>query len=516
MSRKQRRRAGRRARGGDGPDLDAALIEAARHRNEGRLAEAEAVYRGVLRARPRDSAILHELGLIALDRGESARAADLIAKAVRGRDGDAVLHNNLGHALKALGRLDEAGASFGRAIGLRPDYAMAHNNLGTVLDAQGKPGAAEECYLRALGIDAGYVTAMANLGRALHRQGRLKEAREQTLRALSSRPGDASLHHDLGNELRELGAYEDAIGAYRQALALDGGNAAFHDGLGLVLHRSGRLDEAIECFRLALDHRPDFSGALKNLASALHAKGRSGEAIRHYLRVLDIDPHDASARHLLAALGGEATETAPREYVVELFDDYAERFDEHLASLEYRLPELLRQSVARVAGADAAGWRIMDLGCGTGICGPLFRDMADHMTGVDLSPRMIEKARGRGVYDVLLVADITEAMANAEAPVDLVLATDVFVYVGDLAAVFRACRGGLRAGGLFGFSTESHAGEGYFLGEYGRYAHARPYVDGLAEDNGFSVVSSEPVTVRRGPHPVTGDLYILRRDGDRG
>jgi len=148
--------------------------------------------------------------------------------------------------------------------------------------------------------------------------------------------------------------------------------------------------------------------------------------------------------------------------VEELFDDYAEQFDDHLINmLHYQAPELLRLAIGREMDADEAAWDVMDLGCGTGFCGLLFRDLATNLTGVDLSEGMLEQARKREFYDELRQGDITQALADCEHAYDLIIAADVFIYVGDLSGIVDACARALRPGGRFAFTMEA-TGKGLF------------------------------------------------------
>ena len=123
-----------------------------------------------------------------------------------------------------------------------------------------------------------------------------------------------------------------------------------------------------------------------------------------------------------------------------------------------------------------AAWTVADLGCGTGLCGPLIRPHASRLIGVDLSAAMLAKARERAVYDELLQADIAAALAGFEADLDLALSADVLVYLGSLTAVFAAVARALRPGGWFGFTTETHDGDGFLLDTTGRYRHSRRYL----------------------------------------
>ena len=153
----------------------------------------------------------------------------------------------------------------------------------------------------------------------------------------------------------------------------------------------------------------------------------------------------------------------------------------------------------------------MDLGCGTGLAGVELRAYARTLIGSDLSTRMIARARERGIYDELHVEDLATTLARAR-DVDLIVAADVFVYVGALDATFAACAGALRSSGLFAFSIERSGGNDVVLQPTLRYAHGGAYIAGLASTHGFVVARSEPSIIRidRGK-PVDGVIYLLRR-----
>lgn len=204
-------------------------------------------------------------------------------------------------------------------------------------------------------------------------------------------------------------------------------------------------------------------------------------------------------------------------YVRALFDEYAIRFDRHLVqSLKYRGPALLHDAVRRACSlrlrAPAFGLAL-DLGCGTGLAGEVFRGSCRRMHGVDLSPAMIERARRKKLYDELAAGDLLAWLAaKPDGSADLVVAADVFVYLGDLAAAFREAARVLAPDGLFAFTVQSSAGEGVRLGHDLRYAHGARYVDDLAARCGLSAVVSETVSTRedRG-EPVPGRLVVLAR-----
>jgi predicted TPR repeat methyltransferase len=140
---------------------------------------------------------------------------------------------------------------------------------------------------------------------------------------------------------------------------------------------------------------------------------------------------------------------------------------------------------------------VLDLGCGTGLCGPLLRPVARRLTGVDLSPGMLDKARERGLYTELECVELTEYLSRRHAEFDLIVAADVFVYVGDLAPVFSAVRRTLRDGGRFAFSVEAAEVREFELSSTRRYRHSRAYVERLAAESGFVIDEIETCVLRR-------------------
>merc|ERR1712129_158701 len=192
----------------------------------------------------------------------------------------------------------------------------------------------------------------------------------------------------------------------------------------------------------------------------------------------------ATARHMLAVCRGECTKSAPAAYVAALFDDYADHFETCLLEqLNYDTPRMLAKELQRAIdtrGPIVGVRRCVDLGCGTGLMAPLLRKLGvKDLLGVDLSSKMLEKAKEKGPqgigYDRLFCGDIitflqtavdaegVDAMAvglsaGAGFQFDLVVAADVFVYVGDLRPVLEAICRRLTTeptSGLLAFSTEA-------------------------------------------------------------
>jgi predicted TPR repeat methyltransferase len=316
----------------------------------------------------------------------------------------------------------------------------------------------------------------------------------------------------MGNALREDGRPEEAIPYYVKALEIEPNDAETYNNLGVAFKDKSDLNEAISCFQKALRLKPGYVAATINIGMALQEKGAAEEAIAVFRHVIALDPENVSARYLLASLTGETIETAPQQYVVGLFDWYAKWFDRHLEEeLEYEAPRLLRKSLDSLVTDHVRFNSALDLGCGTGLSGAAFRTISECLSGIDVSSKMVQQARKKGIYDRLYVQDIVSYLLDTDERFDLFIAADVFIYIGDLKPVFDVVRNCRLGRAYFLFSTESHDGSNYILQQTGRYAHAGSYIQSLAKQHGFEVETNRPAVIRkeRGKG-IMGRLFILR------
>lgn len=294
--------------------------------------------------------------------------------------------------------------------------------------------------------------------------------------------------------------------------------------------KEGDHAAAADLARQAIEIAPAFAPAWFLLGEAREAQYRAAgsvdegvEAYREALKAFDMallrDPDDVLGAGLrLAGLGiGDPMDAMSEGYVRRLFDEYAVRFDRHLtASLKYRAPEIVFDAVRRAASRQFRDFRfgnVLDLGCGTGLAGEIFRPICGKLVGIDLSPAMVAKARRKNLYDEVAAGELVAWLgAHSPASADLVLAADVFVYLGDLRPVLTEVARVLAEDGLFAFTLQSHEGRGVRLGEDMRYAHAEPHVRQIADEGGLRVLLSEDAVTRedRG-QPVPGRVMVLTR-----
>jgi len=264
----------------------------------------------------------------------------------------------------------------------------------------------------------------------------------------------------------------------------------------------GDLPAAAELLEQAVEIAPKFASAWFALGEIRRQLGRDEAAVAAFRAARDADPEDRHGAGLrLMHLGAGAVASMPPAYVRTLFDQYAPRFEAALVGdLGYRGPALLFKAVVSVRAAarkPAFFKRAIDLGCGTGLVAGAFAKNVDRFIGIDLSPRMIEKARATGHYAELEVEDMVQGIrSKPEASAELVLAADAMIYVADLAPVLAEARRVLVAGGVLAFTTETHDGEDVIVGEGLRYAHGAAYVRAAVAAAGLTLVQLEDLSAR--------------------
>jgi protein O-GlcNAc transferase len=366
----------------------ASLQAALHHHQSDRLAEAEAIYRQLLRVRPNDPDALHFLGLAAHQTGQHDTAVELISKAIhiapaphmhcnlgnvlqaQGKLDMAIkafqqalvlnraypeAHNNLASAYRQQGKLDAALASCREALRLKPDFALAYNNLAAVLQDQGNVEAAVENYRKALAHKPDYAEASANLGVALQIQGKLDEAIDSYRHALALRPNAADIHRNLGSAFKQQGALDAAAASYESAIACQPNFALAHNELGTVLEQLGKYDAATGHYQKAIASKGDYAEAHNNLGNVFHMQGNPLAAIERFRTAVVIQPNYAEAWNNLANTlqsQGDLDQANESYYRALAFKpDYAEAHN-NLGNL-FKLQGKLSQAIQRFQQALA-------------------------------------------------------------------------------------------------------------------------------------------------------------------
>jgi predicted TPR repeat methyltransferase len=345
---------------------------------------------------------------------------------------------------------------------------------------------------------------------------RAENAFAQSLRLV---PGRVSTLTNLTAARMQLGRHADALVSAQAVLATEPINrdALYHAAIAHA--RLGHVREAIDTAQELARAAPDLPAAQVLLGELLREAGQPRAAAEAFRRALALGADPAVVGYYLAAVDPQAAPmpaTAPAAYVQALFDDYADGFDADLSErLSYRAPQEL---AARIAGLGRARFaEVLDLGCGTGLSGLALGALAGRLTGVDLSAGMLERARARGAYASLHQADIAAFLLDhaqdrgAEHRYDLIVAADVFIYVGALEALFLQVARVLAHDGVFAFSAEMapEDGAGCVLMPSLRYAHSLAYLQRCIEQAGLSTRVAEAGMLRVHESQPTHAWYVI-------
>lgn len=446
-------------------------------------------------------------------RGKLDAACADASELVRLHPNQPALLNLLGVLRARQGKQEMAVENYRKALALQPDFNDALNNLAAAYAKLGQAQQAEACYYRLLQATPRDPEAWYNLGNAQRSQQQFEEAAKSYRHAIKLRPFFAEAFHNLGNTYIDLGQPEQAVECYQDALGIRDDFHRSRRKLGSTYLGMGRYMRAASCYKQLVEHDASDADALLGLANAENALGQTTAAVENYTRVLELKPNSNAARHNLDALQHRRSARAPEEYVRGLFDNYAPGFEKHLTEgLGYSAPRVLRSLCEQLDMGAATGGRAIDLGCGTGLGGEAFSDLAGSITGVDLATKMLREAEKKGVYADLVLGDIVKVLKERDEVYDLALCCDTLVYIGDLQPLLRALGPRLGPNGRFLLTTEHLAEGDYELLPSGRYAHSHDYVVETATRAGLELLHFEesPLRKERGEW-LTGGLYCFAK-----
>lgn len=328
----------------------------------------------------------------------------------------------------------------------------------------------------------------------------------------------ADLYNDIAVDLFAKGDIDGALASYKRALEADPTHVHAFNNLGTLHSSRGDLEAAVACFERALKIDGSYADAYHNLGHALKGAGQVEEAANAFRSASELDPTNETAKFMFASLTGAEVDIVPEDYVRELFDYYAtyEPYDKvMLEKLDYSLPKRLFQDFSAKVwnGTDKPSFAVAtDLGCGTGLVGQEFRPACKKMVGVDLSSEMLKIAEKKGIYDRLAHSSIAEFFGDPQAEKsDLFLATEVLLYIADLAEFFEGVRAKANPSAHLVISTEVSLDKDVELRQTGRIAHSDRYVKTQASRFGWDVQGFQNVELRehKGSR-ISGGVYFLK------
>ena len=264
-------------------------------------------------------------------------------------------------------------------------------------------------------------------------------------------------------------------------------SAAELANLTVRLREWGKVQTAYICGKRAMELDPTNHMAWYNLGEIAHCLGKRDEARAAYEKYMEGYPDDGEVEHILIALRDETPDRASDRAIQHIYRNFAASYESRMVDeLKYAGPQRMIEAVDSVTGVKE-GLTVLDMGCGSGLGGINFRPRAASLTGIDLSPEMVELARARNLYDRLEVAEITEWLARDQDQFDLIVSTDCIIYFGDLTALVAAAARRLKPGGTFALSTELGDRAPFRLTDSGRYSHHPDHMRDVAQKAGLKV-----------------------------
>lgn len=412
---------------------------------QGRLDEAEVLYRKILATAPQHLDTLHFYAVLCHHLQRYKEAVALIQRIIAAAPENADAHNNLGNVLKDLGRLQDAEASYRKAVALNPDHAPALNNLAVVLVARNAVDEALNAYGRAVRLA----------------------------------PKHADFRYNLGNALRKAGRIDDAVAAYQQAVDLDPTHVGAWQGISRMLVKVDRMEEAARIFEQWLEKDPRNPIALYQRAACLglDAPDRAPDA---FVQKTFDEMAGSFDEHLKERLGYRAP-----QLLMEALAAFLPPPDQSLDILDAGCGTglcgpLLKPYARKLAGVDLSA-------------GMLARASSGEAYGELIQAELTEFLNDQnGAFDLILSADTLCYFGDLASV---------------LAGAKQALRPG--GGLAFTLEDSGETTGNWNLNPHGRFAHGQGYVTRMLEDAGFLLERIDSVTLRKeGGEPVHGHLVV--------
>ena len=529
---------------------------------EGRLKEALDACQRLLKDDPNQPEVLHLIAVILAQMENYQESLDYLNRAIHLDSENAIFYNSKGNILLRTEKFIDATKAYYKAIALKPNYAVAYSNLGNSFYHQHRLNNAIIAYKKAIALDPNFTNAHFNYGRllteqeeddhaivelktaidlypshmasdyskqqlalnpndvealnglgiALLKENHWLEAKTIFKKMIALQPKYSMANYHLATAYLQLGEHKKALSHYLKQIENEKHLESYYN-IGVLLMYQEHHRDAIDYFKKTLTLDPIYVDAHINIAAIYLKINQHKNAIEHYEKVLELKPNDLEILHILSALSEKKSPPkAPPEYIQHLFDHYALYYDQHLTKhLHYRVPEQLFQAIEVDINTDMPQWTVVDLGCGTGLCGEFFKGKVQELIGVDLSEKMLEVAKHKGIYHRLIHADIQTALTSFH-DIHLILATDVLMYVGDLDPIFEKVKAALKANGFFAFTVEKTTRAPYVLQKNIRYAHSKTYIETLIKKYDFHPVRFDSIILRQQQHqPVEGFLVVIEK-----
>ena len=391
---------------------------------------------------------------------------------------------------------------------------------------------AKKLFLKILKHHPQHLDAHYLLGTLYAEQGLHRKALHHLNEAIKINPNSAMIHTNLGILHLQINDFISAEKSLRTALAIDETLYQAHFNLAIVLQQTNQIAESLDHLlstlkidpyffpallrvaqiqkesddllsaefnaRKAVEIQPENIEALYLLANILAQSEQVEQTIEVYQQLLKLNPDDESAAYVLSILNEKIPSAPPRIHFENIFNEMSGDFDHHLEELGYQGPMQLLSLLKITENTETKFNRLLDIGCGTGAVGQLFHDQVKYLMGIDIADKMLGQCEQTGLYNDLECTDIF-ALDAKNKDFDLVVAADVFPYLGELNPIIQAIGQRMIPGGFLLFTTErDETAEGYYVDKLsGRYRFSDDYLKEVAQKQQFKIIHMQTEPLRK-------------------
>lgn len=410
-------------------------------------------------------------------------------------------------------KLDDAKKLYTQILTLDSTFIQAHWQLAAIFWQCNDLEKVQAHYQKLLEIIPHSPALLNNLAALSLKKNQLDNAIDYFRQALNIAPKHKESRNNLATSLLQKNEFKEAIWHYSLYLNLEPNDTEALYNRAHALMLTGQLHKALEDLKKILDLDINPIDVYCNLAAIYLKLDENDTAINYYQRVLALQSNHPIASYMLSALTQQSIPpNPPFEYVKNLFDNYALQFDQHLKEiLSYKMPELLYEQTKPYLKNKK--YKLLDLGCGTGLSGVPFAVIAKELTGIDISGNMLAQAKAKNCYTTLIENDILSGLNELKEVYDLILCVDTLVYFGDLNALFAEIVLRLKTDGLFAFSIElaNEDTTPYQLQTTGRYQHTSTYIEKLVKKHHLKCLKQLTVDGRyQKNEQVKNRLFVLK------
>ena len=303
--------------------------------------------------------------------------------------------------------------------------------------------------------------------------------------------------NNLGNTYNKIGNYEEAKKYLVKSLLIKKNPYTFNN-LANSYKGMGNNKEAINNLLQAIKIEKDSSKIYFNLAEMFLSMGDLNNSKKFFSKTIKLDQNHEAAKFKMDLLNGKLKREFPKNYLKNYFNDYAETFEKHLiTNLHYSVPIVFSNIINDKYGINYSFKKILDLGCGTGLCGNQIKNNYESLTGIDISTEMLKKAKEKSIYSELHCCDIDYFLTKTNEKYELIIAGDVLIYIGNLSELFRLCSNVMTENARFIFSIEVEKTQNYSAKLTGRYSHNYNYIKKITQQNNLMIEFSENTKIRK-------------------